>query len=494
MGSCSRERIGQSRKEVRNKMSNIEYLAAVDAREERLIALSKKIWEYAEPGFKEVNSSRAIADYLEAEEFKVELGVGTVPTAIRAEYGSGHPVIAFLGEYDSLPNLNQKVADHRDPMYPDDPNRAGHGCGHNNLGVGSLGAALVLKDAIKAGKLKGTVRYYGCPAEELLAGKVFMVRDGAFEGVDCALTWHPGDFVGCWGACYTCMNSAKFHFHGKAAHAAGHPFDGRSALDAVELMNVSANYMREHVKTDVRIHYATISGGQPNTVPPECTVWYYVRAPKRKDVDEVYRWLVDCAKGAALMTQTTFDIEFLTGCHEVLPNNVLEKVMHDSLMEVGAPKYTKEDYEFAEDIARTYPEVLERMRNVMKERYHTDSDGKYLCDVVIDPIIENRDVAPGSTDVGDVSHVVPTYQIYCGAQGLGSPGHSWQMTAYSGGHVGFAGMICAAKALGLAGIKLLENPSLVDAAWEDFHANNPDAYVSPLPADLKPNVAQVKEN
>ena len=465
-----------------------KFFEAVDAREEALAALSKEIWGYAELGLKEVQSSKAIAAYLEKEGFKVQLGVGSIPTAICAEYGSGHPVIAYLGEYDALPQLDQKVAAHKEWQHPERPESPGHGCGHNNLGVGAVGAAIFLKEAIASGAAKGTVRFYGCPAEETLVGKVFMVRDGAFKDVDCAMTWHSHAYNGAWGACYTCMNSVKFHFHGKAAHAAGHPFDGRSALDAVELMNVAANYMREHVKPDVRLHYSTIFNGAPNVVPDKCSVWYYIRAPKRKDVDEVYAWLCDCAKGAALMTQTSFDIEFLTGCSEVLPNDVLEQVMLAAYKDVGAPKFTPEDYAFAEKIAETYPEVLARDRRVMKEEYGVNGDDKFLCDVVFDKVIENRLVAPGSTDVGDVSHVVPTYQIYVAGQGIGCPGHSWQMTAYSGSHVGTASMLCAAKVLGLSGLRLLGQPELVKAAWDNFHQNQPEAYVSPLPEDLKPDL------
>lgn len=465
-----------------------KFFEAVDAREEALAALSKEIWGYAELGLKEVQSSKAIAAYLEKEGFKVQLGVGSIPTAICAEYGSGHPVIAYLGEYDALPQLDQKVAAHKEWQHPERPESPGHGCGHNNLGVGAVGAAIFLKEAIASGAAKGTVRFYGCPAEETLVGKVFMVRDGAFKDVDCAMTWHSHAYNGAWGACYTCMNSVKFHFHGKAAHAAGHPFDGRSALDAVELMNVAANYMREHVKPDVRLHYSTIFNGAPNVVPDKCSVWYYIRAPKRKDVDEVYAWLCDCAKGAALMTQTSFDIEFLTGCSEVVPNDVLEQVMLAAYKDVGAPKFTPEDYAFAEKIAETYPEVLARDRRVMKEEYGVNGDDKFLCDVVFDKVIENRLVAPGSTDVGDVSHVVPTYQIYVAGQGIGCPGHSWQMTAYSGSHVGIASMLCAAKVLGLSGLRLLEQPELVEAAWDNFRQNQPEAYVSPLPEDLKPDL------
>ena len=465
------------------KSNESKYFAVVDSREAALTELSQKVWEYAEPGLQEKQSAKAIADYLESEGFRVQRGVGTIPTAICAEYGSGHPVIAYLGEYDALARLDQKVVTHKEAAHPEEPDRYGHGCGHNNLGVGAVGAAVMLKEAIAAGEVKGTVRFYGCPAEETLVGKVFMVRDGAFKDVDCAMTWHSHAYNGAWGACYTCMNSVKFHFHGIAAHAAGHPFDGRSALDAVELMNVSANYMREHVKPDVRIHYATICSCAPNVVPDECSVWYYIRAPKRKDVDEVYSWLCDCAKGAALMTQTKFDIEFLTGCSEVMPNDVLEKVMLEAYKDTGAPKFTPEDYAFAKEIAETYPEVLARDRRVMKEEYGVNGDDKFLCDVVFDKVIEDRLVAPGSTDV-------PTYQIYVAGQGIGCPGHSWQMTAYSGSHVGFASMLCAAKVMGLSGLRLLENPELVKEAWDNFHKNQTEPYVSPLPADLLPNLEQ----
>ena len=470
------------------------YFRTIDEREDALIALSREIWEYAEPGLKEVKSAKAIAEFLEKEGFRVQRGVGTIPTAICAEYGSGHPVVAFLGEYDALPRLNQVVTDHKELKYPEDPERSGHGCGHNNLGVGAVGAAIMLKEAIAAGEVKGTVRFYGCPAEETLVGKVFMVRDGAFKDVDCAMTWHSHAYNGAWGACYTCMNSVKFHFHGKAAHAAGHPFDGRSALDAVELMNVSANYMREHVKPDVRLHYATICSCAPNVVPDECSVWYYIRAPKRRDVDEVYSWLCDCAKGAALMTQTTFDIEFLTGCSEVMPNDVLEKVMLEAYKDTGAPVFTPEDYAYAQKMAETYPDILARDRRIMKEEYGVNGDDKFLCDVVFDRVIEDRLVAPGSTDVGDVSHVVPTYQIYVAGQGIGCPGHSWQMTAYSGSHVGCASMLCAAKVLGLSGLRLLKEPKLVEQAWENFRQHQTEPYVSPLPEGLLPDLEQVKEN
>lgn len=458
----------------------------IDAKANELVGLSERIWEFAEPGFQENESAELLAKYMERNGFKVTRGVAGMPSAFIAEYGTKKPVIAYLGEYDALPGLSQKIAMRKDPLYPDRP---GHGCGHNQLGVGAIGAALLLKEAIASGEVEGSVRYYGCPAEELLAGKVFLVRDGCFKGVDCAMTWHPGEYNGAWGARYTCLYSVKFHFHGRTAHAAGDPHNGRSALDAVELMNIGTNYLREHVTTDIRIHYVTTNGGaEPNVVPAEATVWYYIRAPRGDMIKDVYRRVIDCAEGAAKMTETNFDTEFITGCYNVYCNDILESVLFEALHEIGAPKFVEEDYEFARKLAETYPENIAKSRKKLKETYGIDADDKFLCDFVLDKVIEKGLFSPGSTDVGDVSHVVPTYQIYVAGQGLGSPGHSWQMTAYSGMHIGAAGMLTAAKILGLAGIKLLNNPELVDRAWKFFRENKDEEYVTPLPMDMKPKL------
>ena len=299
---------------------------SISRRADALTELSLKIWHFAEAGFLEIESAKAQIEYLKNEGFTVKAPVSGMPSAFVAEYGSGKPIIGYLGEYDALPRLSQEPCGlSKKPLTEGAP---GHGCGHNMLGVAALGAALMLKDAIEAGKVKGTVRYYGCPAEELLAGKVFMARDGLFNDLDACLTWHPFAMNAVSTGSSQALNSVKFHFHGRTAHAAGDPHNGRSALDAVELMNVGVNYLREHVPTDTRIHYVTTyGGGEPNIVPDEATVWYYVRAPKRDQVDPVYQRVIACAEGAAKMTDTTFTIEFISGCYDTKNNVPMEDML-----------------------------------------------------------------------------------------------------------------------------------------------------------------------
>ena len=459
-------------------------LDSIEKRREKLVAISDAIWEFAEPGFKEHKSSKAIADFLEQEGFKISLGVADMPTALVAEFGNGKPVVGFLGEYDALPRLSQKRQPVKEPL---EEGQAGHGCGHNLLGVAAVGAAIALKDAIESGEGKGTVRFYGCPAEELLAGKVFMVRAGLFDDVDCALTWHPFYYNSIWAANFLAMNSAKFNFHGRTAHAAYDPYNGKSALDAVELMNVGTNYLREHIIPDARMHYViTNGGGEPNIVPAEATVWYYVRAPKRPQVEEVYNRIVDCAEGAAKMTGTTYDIEFLSGCYNVISNDVLEELLLEKFREVGVPEYTEEELRFAEELGKTAPEFLEKTRTMFREQFGENMDNKHICDTII-PVMDKGKPLPGSTDVGDVSHVVPTAQLIVTTSPLSVTTHSWQFSACTGTGIGHKGMLVAAEVLGLAGLELLKKPELVAKAKEVFEKqikNSP--YVSPLPPEAKP--------
>ncbi|WP_018962555.1 amidohydrolase [Coprothermobacter platensis] len=294
-----------------------------------LSEVSDTIWDYAEVGFQEFKSSKLLADELEKAGFTVERAVAGLPTAFVATWGSGSPRLGFLAEYDALPGLSQKVTTHREPVKEGAP---GHGCGHNIFGAGVMGAVIALKEEMKEDKLPGTIVFYGCPAEELLAGKVFMARAGLFDDLDCALTWHPMGFNMVSLGSMTAMNSVKFTFHGIPAHAAASPEQGRSALDAVELMDIGANYLREHVVQEARIHYViTNGGGEPNVVPPEAQVWYYVRAPKRKDVDAIFERLVKIADGAAMMTDTTYDMKFSTACYDVLPNKALATLLNDSM-------------------------------------------------------------------------------------------------------------------------------------------------------------------
>jgi aminobenzoyl-glutamate utilization protein B len=284
----------------------------IEERRTDLVSLTRELWENPELGLQETESADLLATRLADEGFTVNRGVGGMPTAFVASYGTEGPTIGILGEYDALPGLSQKSVARKEPV---DEGAPGHGCGHNLFGVGSLGAAIAVKEAIERDDVDGTIRYYGCPAEETLVGKVYMARAGVFDGLDAALTWHPSHVSAPWKARSLAMNSIEYSFSGQSAHAADSPESGRSALDAVELMNTGVEFMREHIIDDARIHYSiTDGGGAPNVVPAEASVWYFVRAPSRKGVDRITDWLDEVAEGATLMSQTTVDRRFLTGC------------------------------------------------------------------------------------------------------------------------------------------------------------------------------------
>lgn len=471
-------------------MHNQTILHWIDSNSDNLVKLSDHIWELAEVGLHEHKSAAALIDTLKQHGFTVEEGVAGMPSAFVASFGSGKPVIAIMGEYDALPGLSQKT--HFEKV-PAKPGAAGHGCGHNLLGVGALGGALAAREAMVTHGLSGTIRYYGCPAEETLVGKVFMVRDGLFADVDVSLTWHPSSLNTLWAASSLAMNSAKFTFHGRSSHAAGDPENGRSALDAVELMNVGANYLREHIVQDARLHYViTKGGGEPNVVPPVAEVWYYVRAPRRKQVDEVYARLIKVAEGAAMMTETTFEIEFLTGCYNTLHNHVVGDVLMDAFRTAGAPQFDQSDIEFARQMAANYPPGhYQTMVDNMKDRVGVDVDGKYLMDMVTAPHDYGK-VAAGSTDVGDVSWVTPTAQFMAACNALGTPGHSWQYAACAGMGIGHKGMLTAAKVLGLSALQFLQDAELVAKAKAEFEQSvKGREYKSPLPEGHKPPLHQL---
>ncbi|MEX0973789.1 MAG: M20 family metallopeptidase [Bacillota bacterium] len=455
----------------------------------RLVDVSRKVWEFAEVGLQENRSAAVQVDFLESEGFSVKQGTGGMPSAFVAEWGSGKPVIGFLGEYDALMGLSQKAVAVKDPVCAGAP---GHGCGHNLLGAAALGSAVALKRYLTAHSLPGTVRYYGCPAEETLIGKVFMARDGAYDDLDVAITWHPGAVNTVQLGSSNGVNSVKFTFHGKTAHAAGDPHNGRSALDAVELMNVGANYLREHVISDARLHYViTDGGGQPNVVPATAQVWYYVRAPHRPQVEEIYSRLIDVAKGAALMTGTTFDIEFLAGCYDVLPNDVLAGVCLDVFKALGAPKWSAEEMQFAEDLAKSLD------RKQVQEGLKAQGAPKELLTqvvniTVLDPMDKGK-VMAGSTDVGDVSWIVPTVQISAACWPVGSPGHSWQVASSSGHPFGEKGMLKAAEVMAGAAVAIVADPSIIEKAKAEFAEKLAgEKYISPLPAGSKAPMGQFK--
>ncbi|MGI6666075.1 MAG: M20 family metallopeptidase [Bacillota bacterium] len=452
-----------------------------------LTAISDDIWSYAELGLHEEKSARVQVDYLRKNGFQVTTGVGGMPTAFVATWGRGKPVIGFLGEYDALPGVSQKVSPVKEEVTP---GGAGHGCGHNLLGVAAMGAAIALKEELSKRGLPGTVKYFGCPAEENFSGKAFMARDGLFDDLDACLTWHPGPMNIVRGGSSLAVNSMNVTFHGVTSHAAGAPHLGRSALDAVELMNVGVNYLREHVIEKARIHYVTTNGGlQPNVVPAEARVWYYVRAPKREQVEEIYERVLKCAKGAAIMTDTTYEVELLEGIYEVLPNTVLEGVLAEAMEVAGPPEFTDEDYDFAREIAKTFPPGQSEA-HMKDETLPEEMKEKLAGKVLNDAVLGRPPVSPdsrGSTDVGDVSWCVPTAQFSMACTALGTPGHSWQYTAQSGMHIGHAGMIAAARTLVQAGLRLMTDPEVLAKAKTEFAKRlGGRRYVSPLAPDMKP--------
>lgn len=427
-------------------------VANVEARRAELNEVNKAIWEFAEVGLEERRSSALLVDKLKTAGFKVRVGVADMPTAFVAEFGSGRPVIGILAEYDALPGLSQKVSHERDPVVADSP---GHGCGHCGLGTGALGAALAVKAAIEKHSLTGTVRLYGTPAEETLIGKVYMSLAGEFNELDACLHWHPGSRNDVWNGESKAAVSAKFTFSGVTAHASGSPDKGRSALDAVELMNVGANFMREHLKEDARVHYViTNGGGAPNVVPAKATVWYYVRANQHTDVERNFAWLRDIADGAAKMTRTTVSVQIDTDCHEIIPNDALATLMLKNLQRIGPPTFTPEEHTFARRIQESVTkEFGTTFKLALDEEVHrTPKVG----------------AGSGSTDVGDISWHVPTVGLRTSCFASDAPGHSWQNVAAIGSTIGEKGVAYAAKVLACTTLDLLENPETLAAAKLDF--------------------------
>lgn len=454
------------------KETALNYL---NKKHDEVVDISKEIWANPELGHREYFASKRIAEFLESEGFDVELGYANMPTAIRATYGTGSPVIGLLAEYDALPRLSQKVSTIQEPIKEGDP---GHGCGHNLLGVCKLAAAIAIKEGIKKSNLKGTIVFYGCPAEEQLTGKPFMARAGAFKELDAAISWHPSNFNMAMYGPNTALNSAKFHFKGKTAHAAGDPENGRSALSAVELMNVGANYLREHVTNDVRIHYVITDGGgsAPNVVPDKATVFYYVRAFTREAVVDVYNRLLKIAEGAAIMTETQLEVEFLGGCYNYLPNKVLVDLADKVMRETNRPEWTKEEIEFAKQLNNK----TDNYQKVIKAGLA--KDGEHLATEIL-PINDIPNY--GSTDVGDVSHIVPTCMFVTATQNIGAPGHSWQIVSCAGHSIGQKGMIYAAECIVGMMDEILKNPTIIEKAKKEFgEKTKGKEYICPIPEDV----------
>lgn len=445
-------------------MNKEELYTRVDAQESSLEGLAQKLWSYAEVAFQEVRSSELLRNHMREQGFRIR-EVPNMPTAFIAEYGSGYPVIGLLGEYDALPGLSQKVQTTPEPV---EEGGSGHGCAHNLLAAGCVGAAIAVKDLIDAEQLAGTIRYYGCPAEEQLIGKPLMAKEGVFDDLDIALSWHPANNNEVVRFSSLAVDSIKFHFKGITAHAAMAPYLGRSALDAVELMNVGANYLREHVEDSVRLHYCITNGGQvPNAVPADAEVWYMIRAPKREQVVEVKRRLMKVAEGAATMTETSVSHEVLSGCYDMIINRDLAELFHQNLVEAGPPKFDKDDYAMAEAIVKEIPEPTRQ--NVMGAYYlHPNQiEGK----VLMDDIQENDNwdkVMPGTFDHGDVSHIVPFAYLFITALPVGVAGHTWPVTACAGAGMGTKAVLCGARVMAGTVYDLLKDTRIVEKAKTSF--------------------------
>ncbi|MFX1536080.1 MAG: M20 family metallopeptidase [Promethearchaeota archaeon] len=466
----------------------------IETNQEKFIKISDKIWNYAEIGLFEEKSSKLLADTLEKAEFKIERGVADMPTAFIASYGTERPIIAILGEFDALPGLSQVAEPVKKPIKEGAP---GHGCGHNLFGAACLAACMAVKELIDLGEVKGTIRFYGCPAEENADAKGWMVKAGLFNDVDISLTWHPSELNMITTVNFQAIYSVLFKFHGRSAHAAGDPFNGRSALDAVELMNVGSNYLREHIISDARIHYVITNGGEaPNVVPAEASVWYYIRAPRLDQVKEIYSRVIKVAKGAALMTETEVEIQFLGGSANLLPNITLEEVLFEKMKEVGSPPFSKGDQNFAQEIRKTFPQdyfdnLLEMLPQDMREFVEQLRDVN-LCNVTV-PILGRGKVLGGSTDVGDVSWVTPTAQFTSACFTIGTPGHSWQSVAQAGMSIGHKGMLNAAKILALSAIELMQKPELIEKARKEFEEKiKKTPYESSIPDGVKPPIEYIK--
>lgn len=441
--------------------------ANLDAKKEVYSAIAQQIWGFAEMGYQEEKSAALLQQTLSNEGFKVTKGVAGIPTAFIAEYGEGLPVIAILGEYDALPGLSQEAVAEKKSA----GKAAGHACGHHLFGTASTAAAIEVKNWLKTNKKKGTIRFYGCPAEEGGSGKVYLVREGLFNDVDAALHWHPGDANDANPGSALANKSAKFRFYGIASHAGMAPEKGRSALDGVEAMNMMVNMMREHIPSDARIHYVITNGGKaPNVVPDFAEVYYYVRHSNRKMVLDIFDRIAKAAEGAALGTGTKMDYELIGGTHELLPNITLQKMMHANLVKVGGVQYTEKEKEFGNQIIQSLGiENGSLEKAAMVQPYKT-----------LDPSF-------GSTDVGDVSFTVPTAGMGSATWVPGTPAHSWQAVAAGGTDIGNKGMMVAAKTIALTAIDLILNPSIILKAKEELNQKRGiDFKYTPLLGDRKP--------
>lgn len=448
------------------KQSAIEQ---VDSLQKEIENISMELWRYSEIALRETHSAEFVAKVLEVEGFTLERGVADMPTAFVAEWGSGGPVIGILAEYDALPDIGNDPVPTRQPR--EDGHAHGQGCGHNLFAAGSVGAAIALKRTMEQYGIKGTVKFFGSPAEETVVGKVYMANAGVFDGIDITLDWHPFYYTEVTNAQGQALNNFQVEFFGKAAHGAFDPWNGRSALDAVEVMNYATNMMREHIEPSARIHYVIPNAGEaPNVVPAYAKVWYYVRDSNRQKVEANYEWLTQIAEAAAMATQTTYKITLITGVHELLLNRPLQEAAQANLEYVGAPVFSDDDQVFGK--------TLQKEVGVEATGYPTEV--KPLADKMMPP-------QGGSTDVAEVTRLAPGVSIMVATAATDLPWHSWATSASHGRANASRGAVVAAKTMAMTAIDFLLDADLRKRAKQEFDEkmkHNP--YVSPIPKGQKP--------
>lgn len=451
--------------------------------------MNQCLWDYAEFGYSEFKSAGKLTEVLENEGFTVEKGTAGIPTAFIGTYGEGRPYIGILAEYDSLPELSQeKGVAEKSPL----PGRDyGHGCGHCALGAGAVGAALIVKEYLKETGATGTVKLIGCPAEETGFGKAFLAKAHIFDDLDMVFSWHPGDSNGCMAIKAVGYYKVKYMFKGITAHAGGAPELGRSALDACEIMNVGVNYLREHIISNARVHYAYLDvGGQaPNVVQDHAALLYFVRAPKLSQSAEIMERINNCARGAALMTGTEVSIKVLGGLCDLIPNRAAAQILSDAYVDMGGPEFDEADYEIARKFLAILPDDKKKQIISNGAKFNGISEEEFaerpLNTAVrpFDPAMMNV-IMTGSTDVGDVSYIVPTAQLGAATAIPGTGAHTWQMTAQVGTSIGDKGALAAASAIALACARVYEDPSVCEEAKKELLAATGGEYTSPIPDDI----------
>lgn len=477
-------------------MSDKELISQIiEKNKDEALKLAKDIWDYAELAYNEYKSKDAIIELLKAKGFEIQEGIANIPTAFLATYkvGSGKPNIGFLAEYDALDGLSQKAGEPIECKV--EGKNAGHGCGHNLLGAGTVLAAIAVKEYLESQNENGTIMMFGTPAEEGAGSKQFIARAGYFDDVDFIYCWHPSSFNEVSGVGSAAIMGANFHFDGVASHAGSAPELGRSALDAVELMNVGCNYLREHMIDQARVHYAysNAGGSQPNVVPAHATVKYEVRAPKVNQMQELFARVVDVAKGAALMTETKMEYEITMAFSDYVANKTLAPVLDKALQEYGAPAWDEDDYKLAKDFLHTYSKsTLLNIKDELKNKMHLENPNEILDKPLHSFVIPYNSLETNyqsdSTDVGDAGYVTPTVTLYIATACLGNMGHSWQNTAFSASKIGYKGMLRASEVLALACVRTAKMPELIEKAKQEVLEKNGGKYTCPLPSYTNPPI------